>query len=298
MKMKLRFNLIIFLPVVLLAITLIIFLARTPVLIVSDQNFNDLYGRDRAFSARIRSSITLFRQVRLVTLAEDIGPDGITFAVSEISENPFCVCFPHRYAGGAVNYNQQFPQVKTALFTGRESYSGSSEQLTVIQTDTETDMYRAGLIAAIIAEGSPGKILCYTGNRIQTPEKYFFELGLKDGGREGEAVFIGTNEKYSGETTIACVVVTGSTDDPFITKQNIPIILFSWGDTYFFPSQVKIIFSDSIWEMAVPTVKMLQKEENITKFPSNIRINPKSGVSSDQKRQLKSAFSKNRPLIK
>lgn len=299
MKKKARFSVRILLPAMLLILIMMgIFLFRAPVLIVSDHYFNDVYGKNRSFFARIRSSISLFRRVETVNLAEDIGPDGIAFAVSEVSKNPFCVIFPYRFFDGAKKYQDQYPAVKTIISAGKEVLSEPRTALGIVQTDTETDLYRAGLSAAIISQGKEGKILCYIENGGAVTEKYFFEQGLKDGGREGDALFIGLDEKFSDEIHISCIVLTGSSEDSFITKENVPIILFSWTDPEFFPSQVNLIFSDSPWETAVSAVKMLQKGENLMDLPSIIQINPQNDFSFTKTRQLKNAFLQDKGSIK
>lgn len=297
MKIKPRFAVIFFLPALPLIIAIGIFLLRAPVLVVSDQYFNDLYGKHRTLFAEMKSSISLFRRFQLVTVADDIGPDGIAFAVSEVSEHPFCVCFPYRYADGARNYQQLYPSVNVLLFMGRTRNPELSESFTLVQTDTETDLYRAGLGAALISQNKAGKILCYIERGRRAEGIPFFEWGLKDGGREGDALFIDLNGTYSDETAISCIVLTGSSEDSFITGQNIPILLYSWADPDIFPPRVTVIFSDSLWETVLPAVKMLASGEKLISLPSIIQMHPQNTFSSNEKNQLKNAFLQNKPLI-
>jgi hypothetical protein len=316
MEKKNRYRIIIFLSALVLLFVIGIFFIRAPVLIVSDQYFNDLYGKNRALFSGIRSSIKLFRQVKLVTVAEDIGPDGIAFAVSQVSENPYIVCFPYRYLDGAQNYQNQFPSINTLLFSGKEKNPDVPKRLGDIQTDTETDLYRAGLAAALISEGKEGKILCYIENRGSREYRSSFEQGLKDGGREGDALFIALNRSYTDNEPVSCIVLTGNSDDSFIIEENIPIILFSWADPNLFSSQVKVIFNDSPWETLIPAIKMFQNaniskdlpeddsidSENLTEslnlnvLPSSIKMHSKNDFSAAEKKRLEKAFLQNKPL--
>jgi hypothetical protein len=288
MSKKSQRTLIIFFSVVLLILIVIgIFFSRAPVLIVSDHYFNDLYGKNRTLFAEIRSSINLFRPVRTVIVAEDIAADGIAFAVSEASDNPFCVYFPYRYVDGARNYQEQFPSIKTILHAGRENASRLQEQFSIIQTDTNIDLYRAGFSAARIAQGNEGKILCYIRNRGNTEERNSFEAGLKDGGREGDALFIDLNRNYSDDEDVSCIVLTGTSQDTFITDEVIPIILFSWADPDYFSPQVNVIFNDSPWESVASAVKMLGNEKITIELPSSIQVSAKADVSYKEKNQIK-----------
>ena len=291
-----------FLPAFFISAALILFLGalfffRAPVLVVSDIHFNNLYGTKRILYGRVKASLSLFRPVREVILADGIGDDGIAFAVSEVSEKPYYVGFPHRYASGARRYKQQFPDIPVILFSGREGDTGQNQDITLVPTDLRTDFYRAGLGAAVLSGGGPGKILCYADDRIGTSAKHFLQLGLSEGGVESSPIFINTNDKYVSNEQVSCIILAGNTEDPFISRQNIPIILFSWADPALLPASVRIIFNDSPWEMIVPAVKTLQKGEFEGEIPSAAGINNGNGLTDSGKKQLKAALSKNKPLL-
>ncbi len=298
MKIKVQNAVIFFLPVVLLIFAAGLFFFRAPVLLVSDAYFNDLYGKNRTIFAGIKSSLSLFRWVKLVSVAEDIGPDGIAFAVSEVSENPYCVYFPNRYRNGAAAYQNQFPSTKIILFAEKENTSALPDDFFVVQTDTEADLYRAGRSAALISAENEGKILCYIRNSGSPEEKNAFTTGLKDGGAEKEVQFIDLSRKYTDGSPVSCIVLTGSAEDSFITEKNLPIILFSWADPSLLPPEVKVIFSDSPWEMLLPAVKMLGEEDKRFDLPSAVHMHPQSSFSSIEKRALKNVFLQKNPFIK
>jgi hypothetical protein len=311
MKIKnLYTKIFLFSALLLILIVLGIFFLRTPVLVVSDPYFNDLYGKKRALYAGIRTSFSLFRRVQLVTLADGVGPDGIVLAVSQASENPFCVCFPNRYADAALIYQNQFSSVKTILFAGKEDQKDLPSGLSIIKTDAKSDLYRAGFSAALLSEGKTGKILVYIENARNSQEKNFFEQGIIDSGIEIEVQFIDLNDEFTSSEPISCIVLTEISQDPFITEQNIPIILFSWADPALFSTQIKVIISDSPWEMLLPVIKQLKKSENTIDLtneedpvyridmPSFMRIHPKSGLPSKEKRLLNNAFLQKKDFIK
>ena len=91
---------------------------RPPVLVVTDVSFMSLYGKNRIRLQMLRCSITLFRPVLPVTIADDAGDDILLFAVSNMSSRPFCVLFPYRFAEAARFYRERFPGVPVVLLEG------------------------------------------------------------------------------------------------------------------------------------------------------------------------------------
>jgi hypothetical protein len=295
MKKRSRIPITIFLPALLLISLAGIFFFRAPVLIVSDQYFQELYGSNRTIFSALQSSLRLFRIVKTVSVPNDISSAGIAFAVSEAAANPFCVYFPYRYADAAKNYHDQFPFVNILLFAGKEKNPALQEDFTIVQTDTETDLYRAGFSAAMLSRGKDGKILCYIDKNRTTDEKRSFLQGIADGGREGESIFIDLAGKYENDTAVSCIVLTGSSEDPFITKQTVPIILFSWANPQLFSPQVSIVFSDSPWETAVSAIKTLPNKESLINAASRIHLHPQNNFSFKEKRELRDIFFKTKP---
>ena len=76
--------------VVLLTLGIVVgtFFARSPVLLVSDASFYQLYGSQRFASAIARNSLQLFRRVIPVPVFENAGADIIALVVEQASASP------------------------------------------------------------------------------------------------------------------------------------------------------------------------------------------------------------------
>jgi hypothetical protein len=95
--MKLRIKKLVIAAVSVIAIVvvlLIVFLVRSPVLIITDIAFVAVYGESRIRQETIKSSFALFRQIRTVPIADDASDDIVRIAVTDVSSRPFCVLFP------------------------------------------------------------------------------------------------------------------------------------------------------------------------------------------------------------
>ena len=107
--------------VFVLAIPLIVFHARAPVLILTELSFILLYGEDRIRRESFNSSLALFRPVRAVIVANEAGDDIIQIAINDVSSRPFCVIFPFRFASAGVIYQEQNPDIRVVILAGRHS---------------------------------------------------------------------------------------------------------------------------------------------------------------------------------
>jgi len=151
--------------IVLIAVLVpaVIFYSRAPVLIVTEQFFERLYGEERIKRENRRASLALLRPVKSVSVANDVGDDIASLAISDVSGNPFCVIFPFRFVRTADLYLRQNPHVPVILLEGRfaENQNPSAfaignnpSDIHIFKTDINADFYRAGLAAASIVEMS------------------------------------------------------------------------------------------------------------------------------------------------
>ncbi|GHV45260.1 hypothetical protein AGMMS49546_30650 [Spirochaetia bacterium] len=232
-----------------------IFFSRPPALILSDASFDALYGVRRALIAQVRLSLSLFRPVKKVMLAESAGPDAAAFALEEASGRPWGAILPARYGRGGRRYAEDHPQTPVAIIEGRESRGrgapgDAGRNLAYIAADSQTDAYRAGRCAAILALAGGGGILFFQ-DEVNFPfNRESFIAGLREEGFMENPVFLATNSNYAAPGDISCVVMTGQI--PIFVEKNTkaPVILFSWLDTALTPANVKLIFDDSPWAMA------------------------------------------------
>jgi hypothetical protein len=69
-------------------------------------------------------------------------------------------------------------------------------------------------------------------------------------------------------SNISCAVLAGSGVEFLERFPEIPVIFFTWMDSYLIPASVALIFDDSPWIQAVPAVKMAITGEKKGQIPS------------------------------
>lgn len=237
----------IIIALVLFSIPVFIYLLRSPVLIVGDLSFERLYGPMRLRQMNFQVSRELLRRVLAVSVAETSGPDLLTIAVEGAAKSPGAVLFPSRYVEGARYYKDKYPE--TPVFVIGEAIKGKTDTgLVFVRTNTEEDLYRAGLCAAFLA--GENKVLYF--GETSLPDRYWnvFKEGLKEQGYEKDPVFINISSDFSSFSDIGCVVLAGAASKFLERNLKIPIILFSWVDPVMTPRMVKVVFDDSPWALA------------------------------------------------
>ena len=229
----------------LVLIMVFVFLFRSPVLIVTDDSFTKLYGPARLRLERIKLSRELFRRVIPVTVAESASEDLVSIAVEGASGSPVMALFPYRYLSGARYYKEKYPETPVFVVGGERPVSESS--LTFVLTNTEEDLYRAGLCAALLAGGQ--RVVFFGEGSV--PDSWeAFRNGLSIQNNNETPLFLNISSDYSSFSDVGCVVLAGSASKFIEKKLDIPIILFSWLDPAMTPSPVKLVFDDSPWALA------------------------------------------------
>jgi hypothetical protein len=289
--------------VVLLALAAAAFglFSRSPALVVTDVPFTALYGTRRTLLRQLRASAALLRPVRPVIIAEGAGPDVQVFAIEDaaarsLSRRPYCVLFPYRYAEGARRYREQFPGVPVALLEGRSGpgdgafdAEGSSTGLFVFGADSERDLYRAGLCAAILGGSASGTIPVFQDPLTQTAGQSAFIKGLREQGNGIEPLFVSGVADLAENEDISCAVLIGSGAEYFDQGIQAPVILFSWLDPELAARDTALVFDDSPWAQAVPAVKMIARNQTGGRLPADILIFPAKIADKDILRRLKKA---------
>jgi len=230
-----------------------VFFSRPPVLIVTDISFSQLYGPERLERQIRRITASFFRQVIQVLVDESAGPELVAIAAEEASGEPWAVIFPYRYLEGARRYREAMPETQILVVGGssRSAVGGFS----VVNTDTHTDLYRAGMAAALFTgEKTP---LFLSDGSLSDDLREVFQQGLTDNGCLLEPIFLNATSSYSYWTEIGCVVVAGPAARFAEQNMDIPIILFSWIDPSLTPGTVKIVFDDSHLTLAVEALRAM-----------------------------------------
>jgi hypothetical protein len=288
------------------------------VLILTDGPFDALYGAARARRARIETSLRLFRRVKPVRAAETAGPDAILLLLEAASPRPYCVLFPRRYGESALRYADRFPAVPALVLgapvSGRGDASGEEggPALRYVETDTETDVYRAGRCAAILAgagtegaagagrtagEGAAAELPAAVGDGIlvfqQGPasrgEREAFARGLRDGGIDTEPRYPDISAPVSGYRGLSVAVLAAKPADFFEQNLPVPVILFSWLDPAVSSRETKVIFDDSPWAMAERAVKMAGNGDSALSIPSAAHVFPERTGGGETLRRLREA---------
>ena len=240
------------------------FFYRLPVLIVTDSSFVAVYGAKRLRESESRLSRKLFRRVIPVYVGENAGSDIISFAVEDAFQTPLAVFFPHRYIGGADYYKENHPDVPVYVTSGRNHSSSAKEAVFFVRTDIKTDLYRAGLCAALLA--GEENIIVVSNETVPDENKEAFAEGLLAQGYTGTPTYRNTNFNFSTGGDLGCAVIVGQAGDFFVKRPTTPVILFSWADPGIVPKSVKVLFDDSPYALAYKGFSLIfSMEENVEK---------------------------------
>jgi hypothetical protein len=280
----------------LFLVILIVFLARSPVLVVTDFSFITLYGEKRARSETVHSSLALFRRIKAVTVADDAGDDIIQLAITGASSKPYCVLFPLRFAQPARNYRERNPGIPVVLLEGRYAegvnpssfaISDNTEDYFIYKTDITADFYRAGLAAAVIDGEKKERIAVLYESNFQIQAKEAFSKALNDAGTTLQTSFFTAYSQFSGNQNISCVVLAGTTADYLEKHSGVPVIFFTWINPELIPNDVILVFNDSPLIQTVPAVRMAVSGMTKGQIPSKILLTGRNGVDRRAIRKLK-----------
>jgi hypothetical protein len=256
-----------------------VFFLRKPAFLVSDELFSIVYGRNRLTAAQVSASLRVFRRIKLITVADAVGPDGVVLAVSGAAKDPYCVIFPYRFRSGGEAYFREFPEIPTVvLLEGDEVPKNAVEGLRYLPRDREGDLYRAGRAAAALAAGETAA--CYlsqTGKLRQA-----FTRGLEDGGNTAQPLFLDPRRDQPFAMNPGVVVIAGTTELYFTKALEIPVVLFTWMEPRIIPDQVKAVFDDSPIALSAQAVSLAGKTEGAAQARLKIfgrRINDKKIAS-------------------
>ena len=303
------------------AVPYLIFMIRQPVLIITEAPFAALHGEANLRRQRISASLTLFRRVKPVKIADGVSHDMVIFAISEGSSRPFCVLFPYTQAQAALRFHEQFPEIPAVVLSGLASVSGLFPDgfLCVYGTDREIDLYRAGLCAGILGSArrnlarqadkqaqqdeiqsesaappadAPQTYVLWQDRFMQGAGRELFSRGVQEEDPESNAIFINLAIQMPDIKTVACLALTGAGFEYLERNPPIPLILFSWMDPALTAREVAVQFDDSPWALAVPAVRMAIQQQAEGKIPSKLLTFPGKTADNTVSRALKKSVKK------
>jgi hypothetical protein len=231
-----------------------VFLYRSPLLVVTDASFKALYGPDRLKKIESALSNKLFRRVIPVYVDENAWSDQVSLAAEDAFKTPLAVLFPYRYIGGGDYYKENHPDIPVYITSGRNRSSRAKQAVTFIRTDIKTDLYRAGLCAALFA--GEGNVLFITDETLPSEYRNVFIEGLRAQDYEKDPTWGRYNSDFLSVSDLSCAVIAGPVGDFFEKMPDIPVILFSWADPDFTPRSVKVIFDDSPYTLALKEYRL------------------------------------------
>jgi hypothetical protein len=262
----------------LLALGMALFMLRSPVLMVIDDEYTGLYGFHRSRVKQMEISVKMFRPFKVVRMADGAAPDVIAFAVNQASSRPYAALFPFSYEQGARRYAEQSPGIPVGVLGSgarpRRSGEIPAEEngVVFIETDRAADLYRAGRCAALFALQDGGGILFFTADTVTWDDKDAFLKGLRDQGFEDPPLFVDIGENYTLPGALSCVVMARAVEGYLESDPVVPSILFSWMDPGITPREIKVVFDDSPWALAAAAAKALHRREGPTPVASEILI--------------------------
>jgi len=243
-------------------VPVLIFFIRSPVLIVSETSSLTLYGKGRVNRTVLLSSLSLFRPVKVVEVANNAGADIVRYAVEEISQKPYCVIFPRRFAQSAGIYQGHNPEIRTVILEGRYTTDQiNREGVFSYFSDTESDFFRAGYAAAAFTESRIANIAVFI-----EPLQYLiygflaeeaFLRGLDDLGSMASAYFFTSFSDFPEDLEVSCIVIAGAGWE-FLEggSTGLPVILFSWLDPFMAPSDIVLMIDDSPFAQLLDAVSL------------------------------------------
>ena len=295
-----------------LAVPVLVYINRSPVLIVTSSPVATIYGEERIRRRDILLSGTLFRPVKTVMVADGVGSDVLIIALTQAAEKPFCVLFPFFLAEAAQRYHGEFPEIPVVILSGLANTSrlpSADGILCIYRTDRETDLYRAGLFAGIIgeawkknAESAPvveenndkirQNVVLLQDNSIQKNLQELFSKGIREQNAETDVLFVSSVPRMPDEESISCVVIACTTEY-LENNPQVPVVLFSWLDPDLVSIAATVVFDDSPWALAVPAVKMATQKQPDGQIPSKPLIISTKFADNGVIKRLKKLTEKN-----
>ncbi|MCL2880530.1 MAG: hypothetical protein FWF29_09815 [Treponema sp.] len=254
--------------VLVLAAAAALFYFRSPVLVVSDDPFTLIYGKQRILIQEILAMARTGRRVEQVIISDSAGPDILILALEKASKKPWRVIFPYRYEDAAKRYHEQFPGIACIVLYGRAlseqdkqaimEKPGTESALYEFFTDTSLDLYRAGRFASVIAGSKTGNIPVFINKLYFSTGKDAFAKGF---GAAPDGLKISFYDSYSqlgvsGDFPV--VALAGSGMEYLDKNPRAPLILFTWLAPSETSHETYIIMDDSVWAQFGQAMKMVK----------------------------------------
>ncbi|MDR2516577.1 MAG: hypothetical protein LBC88_04255 [Spirochaetaceae bacterium] len=266
-------------PLLAAGTVLAVFFSRAPIVVITDEAFDIAYGARRIRFARLKTALAFFRPVKNVNIISGLESEVAVFAINTAAPYPYCVFFPWSFYRESRNYLEDRPDIPVGVFTGRMDVEAQSGDPVFFQTDIQTDIYRAGRAAALLAGG--GEVLFMVDDNTTADLQAIFEAALRAGGHAGAVHYTASDQVPDGGGAYAAAVILRP---PGLLAT--PGVLFSWVNPAYTPDNVKVIFDDSPWAQVRVAASRLFSGDADKKIPSEIRVLRRRLTIKGLKKQL------------
>ena len=267
----------------IILLLIVVFFCRRPVVLVTDRAFNVLYGEKRSQYKQFSLSLCLFRRIKTVAIDEKASPDLVAQGALSLSLRPFAVFFPYRYKEAAMRYLKARSGFPVVILAGRKAQennyesennsqdstmipAASSGLLLWINTDSETDLYRAGTLAGIFTRhNKQNQEIALFHEDLNSEEIASFVTGLE--GHQWDDFPIYSPELSEKDLSCAVILENFSFNEE---KKADSLIFFTWMDPVLAPWKTLAIFDDSPWTQIGPALDILKGRRQSTFVPSEI----------------------------
>jgi len=273
-----------------------IFIIRSPIVLVSELSFAQLYGSSRLRREAAGVSFGLYRRVINVAVADDIAEDLVQIAISEASSRPYCVIIPLRFAKAGRLYREKNPSIPVIILEGRHAKGTNPSQFAIennkndyflYKTDIDADFYRAGMAAALLDGEKNGKISVFLDESIQTQAREAFFRALNELNKPLQCSFFTSYSQSYDISELSCLVLAGIGAEYMELKADVPIIFFSWIDLSFMPNDIVLVFNDSPWTQIREAVRMVSKGMTEGQIPSKREVFDSKKIDKHILRKIK-----------
>lgn len=246
-----------------------VFFVRRPIVIVSDQAFELLYGKERNGRMSALLSVRAFRPVRTAIVAADAAPASAADAAAEAAgaRGAAFVLFPERYDEGArvfaARARERFSSTHVALIGTSQSGAAPFDGV-LIQSDYAADGRAVASAVLDLASRLRGRGTVLF--RLDGPGRDAFIAGFQQAASVSaiplELVAADAAIRIEADRVLCLVSSIWSADLEAHTQLGIPLVLITWLDRAFLPGGVIATVDDSPYALAYGAYRLASRGES------------------------------------
>jgi len=122
---------------------------------------------------------------------------------------------------------------------------------------------------------------------VQTLARETVTRALNDVEKPLQTSFFTAFSQLTGIQNVSCVILAGSGAEYPDKYSGVPVIFFTWINPELMPEDIVLVFNDSPWVQAVPSVRMVMAGVKNGQIPSKILFTGGKGADKDVVRKLR-----------